>query len=77
MPKQILNICNECMIYKKKYAGKLETSFNLRPNKHRKDANNLNSLQADQRFQLPDHNFSRHAKSTLTGKLNIQATTDI
>ena len=54
----------------KQYTGKSETVFNLRLNNHRKDVNKWNSLQADQHFRLPGHNFNKHAKFTLIEQLN-------
>ena len=54
----------------KQYTGKSETVFNLRLNNHRKDVNKRNSLQADQYFRLPGHNFNKHAKFTLIEQLN-------
>ena len=60
----------ECELCNKQYIGKSETTFNLRLNNHRKDVNKRNSLQADQHFQLPGHNFNKHAKFTLIEQLN-------
>ena len=55
----MLVLCN------KQYTSKSETFFNLRLNNHPKDVNKQNSLQADQHFQLPGHNFNNQAKYTL------------
>ena len=42
----------------------------LRLNNHQKDVDKLNSLQADQHFQLPGHNFNKHAEFTIIKQLN-------
>ena len=55
----------ECMLCNKKYTGKSETAFNSRLNNHGRDVNKQNSHQAGQYFQLPGHNFNKHAKFTL------------
>ena len=60
----------KCVFCNKQYTGKSETTFNLRPNNHRKEVSKQNSLQADQHFQLPGHNFHKHAKFTLIEQLN-------
>ena len=59
----------ECMLFNKQRTGKSEITFNLRPNNHRKDVNKQNSLQTDQHFWLPGHNFNKHAKFTLIEQL--------
>ena len=60
----------ECVLCIKQCTSKSETIFNLRLNSHRKDVTKRNSLQADQHFQQPVHNFNKHAKFTLTEQLN-------
>ena len=60
----------ECVLCNKQYTSKSETIFNLRLNNHWKDVNKRNSLQADQHFWLPGHNFTKHAKFTLIEQLN-------
>ena len=60
----------ECVLYNKQCTVKCETTFNLRFNNHRKDVNKRNSLQADQHFRLPGHNFNKHAKFILIEQLN-------
>ena len=60
----------ECVLCNKQYTSKSETIFNLRLNNHWKDVNKRNSLQADQHFWLPGHNFNKHAKFTLIEQLN-------
>ena len=58
------------MLCNKQNAGKSETTFNLKLNNHRKGVNNQNSLQADQQFRLPGHNFNKHAKFTSIEQVN-------
>ena len=60
----------ECVLCNKQNAGKSETTFNLKLNNHRKGVNNQNSLQADQQFRLPGHNFNKHAKFTSIEQVN-------
>ena len=60
----------ECVLCNKQCTSKSETIFNLRLNNHWKDVNKRNSLQADQHFWLPGHNFNKHAKFTLIEQLN-------
>ena len=60
----------ECVSCNKQYTGKSKTAFNLRLNNHQKDVNKRNSLQADQHFRLPGHNFNKHAKFRLIEQLN-------
>ena len=54
----------ECMLYNKQYTGNPEATFYLRLNNHQKSVNKQNSLQLDQHFWLPGHNFNKHAKLT-------------
>ena len=61
----------EGVLCNKQHTGKSETAFNLRLNNHRKDVKKWNSLQADQHFRLPGHNFNKHAKLTLIEQLMI------
>ena len=53
------------MLCNKQYTGKSETTINLRLKNHRKDPNKENLLQADPHFQLPGHDFNKHAKFIL------------
>ena len=69
MQKQIPNIPTR-MHVNKQYTGKSEKNFNFKTKNHQKDVNKQNLLQADQRFQLPGHNFHKHAKCTLIKHLN-------
>ena len=55
----------ECALCKVQYAGKAQTTFNIRLNNHRKDVNNPKSILADLRFREPGHSFNMHAKFTL------------
>ena len=60
----------KCVLCNKQYTGKSETAFDFRLNNHRKDVNKRNSLQADQHFRLPSHNFKKQVRFTLIGQLN-------
>ena len=60
----------ECSLCNIQYIGKAETQFNIRLNNHRKDSHKDNSLQADQHFKLPSHNFNQQTKFTLTEQLD-------
>ena len=60
----------ECRICHIQYTGKSETEFNTRLNNHRKDVNRQNGPQADQHFNLPNHNFNQHARFTLIEQLD-------
>ena len=60
----------ECVLCNKQDTGKSETTFNLRLGNYRKDVNKRNSLQADQHFRLPGHNFNKRSKFTLIEQLN-------
>ena len=50
----------ECTLCEVQYAGKAETVFNVRLNKHMKDVSNLKSILADFRFKKPGHSFNLH-----------------
>ena len=50
----------ECTLCEVQYAGKAETVFNVRLNKHMKDVSNLKSILADLRFKKPGHSFNLH-----------------
>ena len=60
----------ECVLCNKQYTAKSETAFNLKLDNHQKNVNKQNSLQADQHFWLPGHNFNKKAKFTLLEQLN-------
>ena len=51
----------KCMLSNKQYTGNPEVTFNLRLKNHRKGVNKQNSLQFDQHFSLPGHNFNKYA----------------
>ena len=51
------------------YVGKAETAFNLRLNNHRKDTKKSNSILACKHFQEQGHNFNKHAKFIIIGKM--------
>ena len=53
----------ECYIYNIQYVGTLETPFNIRLNKHRKDVKNLNAVPASKHLNRHDHDFNKHKKS--------------
>ena len=55
----------ECALCKVQYAGKAQTTFNIRLNNHRKDVNNPKSILADLHFREPGHSFNMHVKFTL------------
>ena len=69
----------ECTLCKIQYVGKAEKPFNIRLNKHRKDANRNNPkpIPASIHFKQAGHNFSKQAKFTLTEQLNNTINTDI
>ena len=69
----------ECTLCKIQYVGKAEKPFNIRLNKHRKDANGNNPkpIPASIHFKQAGHNFSKQAKFTLTEQLNNTINTDI
>ena len=66
----------ECALCKVQYAGKAETTFNIRLNNHRKDVNNPNSIPVDLHFRKPGHSFNLHAKFTLIEQLRTIDTID-
>ena len=59
----------QCILSKVQYVGKAEAAFNLRLNNHRKDTEKLNSILAFKHFQKQRHNFNKHAKFSIIGKL--------
>ena len=69
----------ECTLCKIQYVGKAETSFNIRLNNHRIDANGNNpkAIPASIHFKQPGHNFNKHAKFTLIEQINNTINTDI
>ena len=67
----------ECTLCKIQYVGKAETSFNIRLNNHRIDANGNNpkAIPASIHFKQPGHNFNKHAKFTLIEQINTDIET--
>lgn len=56
----------ECTLCEKKqYVGKCEWSFNRRINSHRNDVWRVDGPPCDKHFQLPNHDFNKHAKFTI------------
>ena len=53
----------ECILSKIQYVGKYETHFNLRPNNHRKNVNNLKVIPACHHLKTHGHIFMKHGKS--------------
>ena len=57
------------------YAGKSETSFNIKLNNHRKDIKKPNAIEACKHFNNNKHTFSKHIKFVVTEQLrNINTT---
>ena len=55
-----------CVLCKKhQYVGKAESTFNIRLNNHRKDANKEKSIPFDEHFRCANHNFTKHARFIL------------
>ena len=50
----------------------LEFPWNIRLNNHRQDAHKLQSIPFDQHFQLPGHNFTKHARFILIEQIPNQ-----
>ena len=59
----------ECTLCKKQYVGKLETSFNIRLNNHRKDVEKPDAILACRNFQEKNHVFKKHTKFIIIDKL--------
>ena len=58
----------ECVLWKIKKAEKVETTFNLRLNNHRKDTKKPNSILSCNHFQHQGHNFIKHVMSNINNK---------
>ena len=58
------------------YVGKFETAWNGKLYNHRKDAHKEKSLQFDEHFKQPGHNFTEHAKFTITEALTKHVKTE-
>ena len=61
--------CRLCPVIQ--YVGKSEPPANIRFNKHRDDCKAATSIEIDQHFRLPVHNFNEHATFTLIEQLNV------
>ena len=60
----------ECSLCKgKQYVGKSEWSVNRRINLHRNDVWRIEGPPCDKHFQLPGHEFNKHAKFTVIEKI--------
>ena len=59
----------ECILCNKQYVGKVETSFNIRLNNHRKNVKKVDAIMACKHFQQESHNFNKHSKCTILVKL--------
>ena len=59
--------CTLCL--KSQYIGKAEWTLNRRINSHRNDVWRVDGPPCDKHFQLPNHNFTKHAKFTIIEKL--------
>ena len=60
----------ECVICKKQYIGKSETSFNIRLNNHRSDVSDTKAIPACRHFTNAGHDFNEHAKFILIECIN-------
>ena len=58
-----LGCCTLCS--NSQYVGKSETKWNIRLNNHRKDSSKVETIPFDKHFQLPNHNFTEHARFIL------------
>ena len=55
----------ECFLCSKQYIVKVEVSFNIRLNDHRKDVKKVDPIMACKHFQQENHNFNKHVKFTI------------
>ena len=69
----------ECTLCKIQCVGKAETSFNIRLNNHRKDANGNNpkTIPVSIHFKQSSHNFNKHTKFTFIKQINNTINTEI
>ena len=58
------------MLCKIQYTEKSKTPFNLRLNNQIKGVNNPKTIQACHHFEIPGHNFMKHAKFILIEQLS-------
>ena len=61
----------ECILCKKQYAEKSETSFNIRLNNYRKDVKIPDTILTCSYFHETNHVFNKHAKLIIIDKLTI------
>ena len=59
----------ERTLCKELYVGKSETSFNIRPNNHRKDVKKPDGILTCKHFQDRNYVFKKHAKFIIKGEL--------
>ena len=64
-----LGQCKLCP--KTQYVGKTETSWKKRLYGHRSDSKKPDTIDFDQHFRLPNHNFTEHARFTLIEQVNM------
>ena len=69
----------KCTLCKIQYVGKSGTSFNIRLNSHRQDANDNNPkvIPASIHFKQHGHNLKNHENFTLIQQSNNTINTDI
>ena len=53
----------------KQYIGKVETSFNISLNNHRKGVKKVDTIMVCKHFQQESHNFNKHVKFTIINQL--------
>ena len=59
----------ECTMSKIQYLGKSETSFDIRPNNHRKDIKKPNVIETCKHFNNNEHTFNKQDKFIITEQL--------
>ena len=59
----------EYILSNKQYVGKAETSFNIRPNNHRKDVKKVDAIMVCKHFEQESHNFNKHGKFIIIDQL--------
>ena len=67
-----MNYLMECCLYEKsQYVGKFEYSLTLRIGTDWNDVWRTDGPPCNKLFQMPDHNFSAHAKLTVIEEVSI------
>ena len=66
----------QCGIYKLRYVGKSETTFNIPLNNYWKDAKSEKSILVCKHFNESDHNVQKHPEFTLIEQIRKQTTTE-